>query len=129
MKTAWKKFKELLPALSSHHLSYKTHGHVYKSCVQNATLNASETWTLSKPDLQRLQPNDHFFSNVKPEDVATISSNELLAQFEIDDLDVILREKRLCWFRQHDAQSSVAIKTVCDMQIEVKHGPKRPKMT
>ena len=66
--------------------------------------------------------------NVKPEDVATVGSNELLAQLEIDDLDVILREKRLCWFG-HVERSSGAIKTVCDMQIEGKHGPGRPKMT
>ena len=29
VKTAWKKFKELLPVLTSRHLSYKTLGHVY----------------------------------------------------------------------------------------------------
>ena len=28
VKTAWKKFRELLPVLTSRHLSYKTHGHV-----------------------------------------------------------------------------------------------------
>ena len=43
VKTAWKKFKELLPVLSSHHLSFKTLGHVYSSCVQSAMLHASET--------------------------------------------------------------------------------------
>ena len=58
VKTAWKKFKELLPVLSSRHLSFKTHGHVYSSCVQSAMLHASETWPLTKPNLQRLQRND-----------------------------------------------------------------------
>ena len=43
VKTAWKKFKDLLPVLSSHHLSFKTHGHVYSSCVRSAMLHASET--------------------------------------------------------------------------------------
>ena len=66
--------------------------------------------------------------NVKPEDVATVRSNQLLARLEIDDLDVILREKRLHWFG-HVEQSSGAIKTVCDMQIEGKGGPGRPKVT
>ena len=33
VKTAWKKFKELLPVLSSRHLSFKTCGHMYSSCV------------------------------------------------------------------------------------------------
>ena len=43
VKTAWKKFKDLLPVLSSRHLSFKTRGHVYSSCVRSAMLHASET--------------------------------------------------------------------------------------
>ena len=40
VKTAWKKFKELLPILTSHHLSYKTRGRVYSTCVRSAMLLA-----------------------------------------------------------------------------------------
>ena len=58
VNTAWKKVKELLPFFSSRHLSYKTHGCVYSSCVRNVMLHASETWPLTRPDLQRLQRND-----------------------------------------------------------------------
>ena len=36
VKTAWKKFRELLPVLRSGHLSYKTSGHVSSSYVQIA---------------------------------------------------------------------------------------------
>ena len=36
MKTAWKKLRELLPVLTSRHLSYKTHGHIYSSCVRSS---------------------------------------------------------------------------------------------
>ena len=43
VKTAWKKFKDLLPVLSSRHLSFKTRGHVYSSCVLSAMPHASET--------------------------------------------------------------------------------------
>ena len=43
VKTAWKKFKELKPVLSSRHLSFKTRGRVYNTCVQSAMLHASET--------------------------------------------------------------------------------------
>ena len=35
---------------------------------------------------------------VKQEDVAAVRSSELLARLDIDDLDVILREKRFRWF-------------------------------
>ena len=44
VKTAWKKFKELLPVLSSRHLSFKTCGHVYSSCVWS---NAPCQWDLA----------------------------------------------------------------------------------
>ena len=58
-------------------------------------LHANETWSLTKPDLQHWQRNDRAMisqiCNVKPEDVA-IRSNKLLAQREIDYLDVILRK-------------------------------------
>ena len=95
VKAAWKKFKELLPVLSSCHLSYKTRGHVYSSCVRNVMLHASKTWPLTSPDLQHLLRNDKAMIrqiyNVKPEKVATVRSNELLAPLENDDLEVILR--------------------------------------
>ena len=39
-----------------------------------------------------------------------------------------MREKKLCWFG-YDKRSSGAIKTVCDMQIEERRRPGRPKMT
>ena len=58
VKTARKKFKDLLPVLSSGHLSFKTCGRVYSSCVRSAMLHASEIWPLTKPNLQRLQRND-----------------------------------------------------------------------
>ena len=58
MKTTWKKFKELLPVLSSHHLAYKTRGRIYSSCFGNAMLHASETWPSTRPDLQRLRYNN-----------------------------------------------------------------------
>ena len=97
VKTAWKKFKDLLPVLSSRHLSFKTRGHVYSSCVRSATLHASETWPLTKPNLQRLQRNDRAMirqiCNVRPQDIVTTRSNELLVQLGIEDLDLILKER------------------------------------
>ena len=73
VKTAWKKFKDLLPVLSSRHLSFKTCGCVYSSCVRSAMLHASETWPLTKPNLQHLQRNDRALirqiCNVRPQDI------------------------------------------------------------
>ena len=98
VKNAWKKLKELLPVLSSSHLSFKTRGHAYSSCVRSA----SETWPLTKSNLQRLQRNDRAMirkiCNVRLQDVVTTRSNELLARLGIKDLDLILKERRLCWY-------------------------------
>ena len=66
--------------------------------------------------------------NVKPNDVATVRSKELLAQLEINYIIVNLREKSLHLF-VHVKQFSGAFKTVCIMQIEVERGPGRPKRT
>ena len=127
VKTAWKKFRELwlVPVLTSSHLSYKTRGHVYSSCVRSAMLHPSETCALTKMNLQRLQRNDgamiRQICSIKPEDVARVRSNELLAKLQLEDLNLILRERRLRWFG-HVERSSGAIRTAYDMQIDGKRG-------
>ena len=132
VKTAWKKFRELIPVLTSRHLSYKTRGHVYSSCVRSAMLHASETWPLTKKNLQRLQRNDRAMvrqiCSIKPEDVATVRSSELLTKLELEDLDLILRERRLRWFG-HVECSIGAIRTACEIQIDGRREPGRPKLT
>ncbi|XP_048772794.2 uncharacterized protein LOC125678380 [Ostrea edulis] len=99
VKTAWKKFKELLPVLTSCHLLHKTRGPVYNTYVWSATFHASETWALTKPNLHHLLRNDRAMvrqiCNIKPKDMATVGSIELLGQLGIDDLDLILRKRRL----------------------------------
>ena len=117
------KFRELQPVLTSRHLSYKTHYHVYSSCVRSNMLHAGETWPLTKTNLQRLQGNDRAMVrqiySIKPEDVATVGSIELLAKLE--DFDLTLRERWLHWF-EHVERSSGTIRTACDIQIEGRRG-------
>ena len=66
--------------------------------------------------------------NVKAQDTASIRSSELLARLGIEDLDLILKERRLLWYG-HVERSNDAVKTYFDIQIVGKHGPGRPKMT
>ena len=90
-------------------------------------LHASETWSLTKTNLQC---NDRAIKIciIKPEDVATVRSNELLAKLELRDLDLILRERRLCWFG-HVECSSGAVRTACDILVDGRRGPGKPKQT
>ena len=105
---------------------------MYSSCAQSAMLHASETWPLTKPNVQYLQRNDRAMirqmCNVRPQDIVTTRSNELLAWLGIEDLDLILKERRLCWYG-HVVRSNGAVKTAFPIQVEGKHRPGRPKMT
>ena len=112
VKTAWKKFRELLPVHTSRHLSFKTCGHVY-SCVRSAMLHAIDRAMIRQ------------ICSIKPEDLATVRSSELLAKLELEDLNLILRERRLHWF-WHVEHSSGAVRTACDIQIDGKRGQEGP---
>ena len=105
---------------------------MYSSCVQRAVLHASESWPLTKPNLQRLQRNDwamiRQICNVKPQDIVTTRSNDLLARLGIEDLDLILNERMLHWYG-HVECSNGAVKTAFDIKVDGKHWPGRPKMT
>ena len=83
-------------------------------------LHASETWPVTKPCLLRLQRNDRAMirqiCNVKPQDTATITSTELLARIGIEDLDLILKERRLRWYG-HVERSNGAVTTAFDIQV------------
>ena len=106
--------------------------HVHSSCVRNAMIHASETWPLTKPNLQRLKRNDRamirLICNFRPQDIVTTRSNELLVRLGIEDLDLILKERRLRWYG-HVERSNGAVKTAFDIQVDGKCGPGRPKMT
>ena len=52
--------------------------------------------------LQHLQQNDRAMirqiCNVRPQDIVTTRSNELLVRLGIEDLDLFLKERRLRWY-------------------------------
>ena len=66
--------------------------------------------------------------NVRPQDIVTTRSNELLARLGIEDLDLILKERRLCWYG-HVEHSNGAVKTAFDIQVDGKRGPGRKQLT
>ncbi|XP_055998066.1 uncharacterized protein LOC130047360 [Ostrea edulis] len=129
VKTAWKKVRKLLPVLASRHLSYKTRGRVYNTCVRSAMLHASETWALTKPNLHRLLRNDRTMirqiCSIKSEDMATVGSTELFGRLGIDDLDLILRERRLRWYG-YIVRSSNTVKCALNIQVPGRRRVGRP---
>ena len=65
--------------------------------------------------------------NIKPEEVVTERPRELLAKLDINDLDLIMIERRLILFG-YDEGLSGSLRTACDMQVDGKRGRGRPKM-
>ena len=66
--------------------------------------------------------------SIKPDDVATVRSSKLLAKLEHEDLNLILRKKRIRWFG-HVERSSGAARTACGVQIDGRLGAGRHKLT
>jgi hypothetical protein len=55
---AWKKFRELLPLLTSHFLSLPSKGKMFAIYIRKALLHACECWGPTASDLSRLQRCD-----------------------------------------------------------------------
>ena len=50
----WKKFRQLVPLLTSKDISLIVRGRLYSSCVRSSTLHGSETWPLRKENEMRM---------------------------------------------------------------------------
>jgi len=132
VKSAWSKFNELLPVLTSRHLSLKRRGHLYHTCVRRVMLHASETWPLTKCDLLRLQRNDRAMirriCGISFDKIRLTPSKTLLAKIGLADTETCLRDGRLRWFG-HVKRSSGAVKTVMETPIQGRRRPGRPHKT
>ena len=51
VRSGWKKFRELLPLLTSRVFSLKTKGQLYAACVRSAMVYGSETWAAKEDDM------------------------------------------------------------------------------
>ena len=78
-KSAWGKFRQLLPLLTNRNLPLLTRGRVYSTCVRSVILHAAETWAMTEATLNRLRRNDRamirWICNVKAND--EVSSDSL----------------------------------------------------
>ena len=130
IRSAWGKFRELLPLLTSRSISFITKGEVYTTYVHSVMLHASECWAPTQSVVLRLRRNDRtmirWICGVRLED--RISSSLLLQRLKIPGLDVVLRYNRLRW-HGHVERSSGWINRVQHLQVDGNCGRGRPKKT
>ena len=100
IRTAWGKFRELLPILTTKSLSLRTRGSIYNLCIRGAMLYASECWALKKSDMDHLNRNKHsmvrWMLGVKSDD--RTSTTTLIQRLSIPHLGLAITCRRLRWF-------------------------------
>ncbi|XP_057312826.1 uncharacterized protein LOC130654290 isoform X2 [Hydractinia symbiolongicarpus] len=97
--SAWKKFRELLPLLTSRVLSIEVKGRLYEACVRSVMLYGSETSAVKQEDLDRLERNDmrmvRWMCNASLRDRK--SSDELRSRLSLRRIKDVIQIRRLNW--------------------------------
>ena len=100
VRSAWAKFRELAPILTSRGASLKVKGKVYKTCVQTVMLYGGETWPVKVEELHRLERTERmmvrWMCGVTLKD--RVDSVELRSRLGIWSVGELLRRNRLRWF-------------------------------
>lgn len=100
IRSGWKKFRELLPLLTSRVFSHKVKGRLYTACVRSVMLYGSETWPLKESDINRIARTDkqmiRWMCNISLKDRK--SSDELRNRLGITNIVDAMRQKRLRWY-------------------------------
>jgi len=98
-RCAWKKFRALLPVLTSRRFSLRKKGRAYRACVRSVLLFACETWAVKEDDTQRIERTDRamirWICGVSLKDER--SSEELLKLLNIECIRQTMRNDRLRW--------------------------------
>ena len=98
--SAWKKFRELKPILTSKYVSCKTKGKIYEACVASVMSYASETWPMKKSTETLLERNEmrmvRWMCGVTLLD--RIRNEELIERMGIKPIGEKIRISRLRWF-------------------------------
>ena len=130
IRSAWRKFNELLFFLINQAVSLKSRGKVYNGCIRSAILYGGECWALTTADVQRLQRNERaiirWICKVKIRD--KISSNSLLNKLCLKNLNVTLRTNRLRRFG-HVCRSDGWIKKFTQHEVAGKKERGLPRNT
>ena len=119
IRSAWGKFRELLPLLTSRSLLLSTRGYLYDTCVRSVMTYGCECWAPTVQDTLRIQRNDRimvrWICNVKLED--HITSDSLLHRLGIASVKNIMQRNRLRWYG-HVQRSTGWIKRVTEYVVE-----------
>ncbi|MBJ5695539.1 hypothetical protein JGG83_23085, partial [Salmonella enterica subsp. enterica serovar Derby] len=100
VRSAWKKFKELAPILTSKGASLRLKGKIYQSCVRSCMMYGSETCVMKNEDVEKLVRTEmrmiRWMCGAKLSDRR--ANAELRDQLGVEAISDVLRRNRLRWF-------------------------------
>ena len=98
VRSAWSKFRDFLPLLTSRALPLSTKGRVYQACVCSVMMYGSETWPVRAEDMCYMEKNDmrmmRWMCNVSLK--GRLKSDELRARLNLESIRRCVPNKRLC---------------------------------
>jgi len=132
IRIGWEKFRQLVPLLTNKDVSLIMSGRLYSSCVRSSMLHGSETWPLRKENVVALQRAEmrmvRWMCDVRLKD--RLPSKELRESLGVDDIALILQQKRLRWYghvlRKED---DGWVKKCMEYEVEGPRPRRRPKRT
>ena len=130
VRSAWKKFHELLPIFGDRCISFEKRGYLYNSCVRSVMLYASETWPMTTEVLSRLRRNDNamirWICSKKLSD--RIPTATLCARLQLCMLEDVLRCNRLRWYGHvMRMEDDIWPKYIMNFDVNGKNPRGRPK--
>ena len=129
IKKGWYAFRQLTPLLLCRGVSLRVKGRVYDACVRSAMLYGSETWALRKIDESKLEINDmrmiRRICRAKLTD--RIYSEEYRKRLGLEDINSVLKKRRLRWFGHVERRDNEWIKKSLVMEVGGKRPRGRPK--
>ena len=97
---AWRSWREIAGLLINRSIPLKNRGRVYDACIRPVLLYGSETWGMTRRLEKILVRSDRrmlrYMAGVTWRD--DIRSVEVARRCGVEELDVVLRRRRLRWF-------------------------------
>ena len=130
VRSGWKKFRELLPLLTTKAISLKVKGELYAACVRSVMLYGSETWSIKVEESQRSHRNEmsmiRWMCGVTMRD--RYPCEELRALEGIKPI-VVMRQRRLRWFGHIERREDNSWLKVQILTVDGHSGRGRPRKT
>ena len=132
VRSGWKKFRELMPFLTSKAPSLKMKGQVYSACVRSGMTYGSETWALKVEHEEKLNRAEmrmiRWMCGVSLRDRKT--SAELRQKMGVEAIADVVRRGRLRWYGHVvRKEENDWVKKVMSFNVEGTRPSGRPKKT